>query len=117
MATVKPINAGELIHRGEFQQRTETREEDGGVSSTWSPIAGEARRWVRIEARSGAEFYAQDQTKSTITHSIVMRYEKRITPDMRFVYDGRTFQIESSLRRDGSVDRGELLAVERVTGS
>jgi SPP1 family predicted phage head-tail adaptor len=86
------MNPGKLNKRILLQRCVETEDGFGGGATSWVDVA---YAWASIEPLEGREYYQAQQINSAITHKVRIRYRDGITPDMRFVYNGRTFHIDS----------------------
>ena len=89
------MQAGNLRHRVTIQQVTETRDDMGGVTQTWSTFA--ANLHAEIAPLSGRELLLARQVNAETTHRIRLRYRAGITPKMRVLFGSRIFAIESVL--------------------
>lgn len=93
--------AHRLRHRVTIEQRTQTRDEFGGVVESWETVAiVPAEVWPL----SGREFVAAQAEQAGVTTRITIRYQAGIEPAMRITHDGRTYNIkavlpDSTLRR------------------
>ncbi len=104
------MRAGKLRHRITIQQRSESARDDYGAPTyAWSTLA---TRWASIEPLRGQERFIADQTQSGVTHRVRLRYLSGVKPEMRFDYDGRTFEIAQVLNRDELGAELELLCFE-----
>jgi SPP1 family predicted phage head-tail adaptor len=73
-----------------IQSATYAKNASGESVATWNT---HAKRWMSIEPISGEELVAAEKVQSNVTHKAKMRYLSTLTPDMRFSYDSRTFEI------------------------
>lgn len=53
--------------------------------------------WASLEAMTGKEFFASQQTQSTVTHRVRIRRREDVTQDMRVVCGERVFNIVAIL--------------------
>ena len=81
------MNPGNLRHRITFQ--LQDLEQDMEV---WNDIC---TTWANIRPIAGKEYFQAETINSELTHKIISRYKKEITPDMRVVYQNRIFYIQS----------------------
>lgn len=86
------MNFRKLRHRIDIQSMKRISDGMGGGDIAWTMIA---QVWSQIIPLNGSEFYDAQQTQAPITHKIIMRYREGVKPDMRIVYDGRFFEIQS----------------------
>lgn len=66
----KPIGAGEMRDRIEFQRETRVEDDGGGGSMTWTVLFS---RWAKVAAKSGNERDFARQTQSPADYRIVVR--------------------------------------------
>ena len=90
------IAAGKLRHLVSLQQRQTARDPDTGavINLGWVEVT---KLRASIEPLSAREFIAAGANQSKVTARIVTRRDKRVTADMRFVYDGCIYNIEGVL--------------------
>ena len=81
-----------LRHKVILEKKTQTSDGAGGYTTTWEEVA---TLWTSIEKRRGSERVHHGQLTATSTHIFRLRYTNIITPDMRFCFDGRIFNIRS----------------------
>lgn len=98
------LNAGELTSRGKLQQRSNTSDSQGGQIVAWADVA---TLWAKIRAVQGTEGFSADQQRPLVTYNITIRYRPGVTPSqygadasMRFVVEGRTFDIRTVIDTD-----------------
>ena len=88
-----PRNAsrlGALRHRVTIEEPVRTADEGGGADIAWSPVA---IVWAEVAPKTGREVFESDQLGGRITHDVRMRYRQGISAKMRFVHQGRIFDI------------------------
>jgi len=105
------MNAGKLRHRVTIQKLEEVDDGYGGVTSTWKDMA---TVWSSVEPLKGRELYAAQQVKAELTHRIRIRYMSGIKPEMRIVFDNRSFDIEAIIDPEERHESLELLCSEVV---
>lgn len=81
------MNPGELRYKITFQLQDLEQEVE-----KWDDVC---TVWANIKPIAGKEYYQAETIESELTHRIIMRYRKGITPEMRVVYKGRIFYIQS----------------------
>lgn len=86
------LPAGRLRHRIEIQNYEMTQDDWGGVIYAWSHWA---HVWASVEPLQGREFFAAQALQSQTTVRIRMRYRPGVTSQMRVLFDGRIYDIES----------------------
>jgi len=94
------IAAGSLRHLVSLQRRETARNPGtGAVNHAWVPVV---KLWASIEPLSAREFIAAAAQQSKVTVRIVTRRDARVTHGMRFVHQGRVYNIEGVLPDKGS---------------
>lgn len=97
------MKAGDLRHKVQIQNPSETGDSQGGAEFTWT-TAGSA--WAAIEPLSSREQSYQATIQISATHKVTMRYTPLVTNRSRLLYGARVFEIIS---RVNSEERGEQL--------
>lgn len=105
---------GELRHRLTFQTRTKTSDGMGGFTAPWTDSF---TVWGRVRAVSARERLFSQKMDAEVTHEIIVRYRTGITSEMRFTYDGRTFQVKAPFTPDERKAYITFYATEGVVGS
>jgi SPP1 family predicted phage head-tail adaptor len=95
-------NIGDMRHRVWLQSKSETRDAEGGVVSSWNSIAN---LWASINPMSGRELQIAQQMQSQSTIKIIIRWQSSFgfndLTKMRFISDlGQIFQIEQQLEEN-----------------
>lgn len=86
--------AHRLRHRVTIEQRTQSRDEWGGVVDSWATVTiVPAEVWPL----SGREFVAAQAEHAGVTTRITIRYQAGIEPAMRVTHDGKTYNIKAVL--------------------
>lgn len=88
------MRAGALRHRVQIQRATISRDAMGGEISTWATVA---TRWAEVAGLSGREYLAAQAGQATADHVITLRHLDGVTPAMRVLHGGRTFDVVSVL--------------------
>jgi SPP1 family predicted phage head-tail adaptor len=87
------VNAGKYNKPATIQKRQMGQDSYGATVNDWVTILN-AR--VGVSPLSGREFFEEHVENPELIHRIYMRYIRNtVTPDMRVLYDGRTFLIEA----------------------
>lgn len=86
--------AHRLRHRVTIEQRTQTRDEWGGVVESWETVTIVP---AEVYPLSGREFVAAQATQSGVTTKITIRYQAGIEPAMRVTHDGSIYNIRAVL--------------------
>jgi SPP1 family predicted phage head-tail adaptor len=88
------IGAGSLRHRVQIEELVASRDSDGVLTESWQPFA---EVWASIEPLSAREFIASGAGQSQIVARITVRYRAGLTPSMRIVHRGKTYNIAGVL--------------------
>lgn len=86
------MNIAKLRHRVTLQSKEFSKDEEGTPTETWIDVA---TVWASVEPLRGREYFAAATVNAENTVRIRMRYRRGVTPDMRALYDGRVFEIQS----------------------
>lgn len=105
------MNPGLLRHRITIQEHTETINENGFPEETWQD---KHYLWAMIKTLQGREYYQAAATQNENTVRFVVRYTAGITPDMRILHKGRTFDIVSVINDDEMNKTLTIMAKEVV---
>lgn len=104
-----PIRAGRLNKRVTLQTNTPVSDGGGGFTDAW---ADTATLWAEIEELTGTEGYEAQQTASTLSHRVTIRYRTSVTPQQRLTYGSRVLKINAVLNPRQANERLELLCTE-----
>lgn len=91
------MQAGTLKDRINIQRKTGGHDEwnvplpEGWENITAKPV------WANVRHLSGSEMLKADKETSTVRASVRIRWRKGVTPGMRVVHDGMTYDIEGVL--------------------
>lgn len=88
---------GELNKRLTLQKRNDTADTAGGFARGWTDVR---KIWASVTPGAGSETFITDQRQHVTTHRVVCRYATDIGPDNRFLYKGRTLDIDSIINED-----------------
>lgn len=90
------IDPGKMRYRVTFQKFTGTLDSFGDPlqsdDSQWPDVA---TVWAAIDPISGKEFYAAEQSQSSVTHKVRCRYRAGVETAMRIKCGARRFEIIS----------------------
>lgn len=103
--------AGKLRHRVTIQRMTETQNDYGETTQTWSDFAVSD---ASISPLSGREAFQAMQMQADVTHKVVTRYVAGVTPRMRLTFGERLFNIESVINSEERNIQLELLCKESL---
>lgn len=91
------VSIGDLRHRITFQTLSRVADEQGGFVETWTSLAPV---WAMIKPISSKERLFGQRLQYQRSHEVVIRWREDITQEMRFQFDGRTFQIKGTRASD-----------------
>jgi SPP1 family predicted phage head-tail adaptor len=91
------IQSGKLRHKISIEQKAIRRDSYGAEEITWTPFL---YAWASIEPLSGREYFLAQQIQASVDHKIIMRYQPGIRPDMKAVWNGRSFNIKAVLNKE-----------------
>jgi SPP1 family predicted phage head-tail adaptor len=87
------VQAGKYRFPATIQKRQMGQNSYGETTQDWSTVLSVR---VGVSPISGREFFDKEAINPELTHKVYMRYVRNVvTPDMRILYDGRTFLINS----------------------
>lgn len=104
---------GGMRRRLELQQEVRTPDGGGGYTVNWSTVA---TVWAEVEPISGRERFEAMRLQGEVTHRIVVRHRRDLTPDhtWRLRLGSRSFNVRAVINQ-GERDRFlELLCQEGV---
>ena len=84
------LDPGSLRSELALQANTSVPDGLGGYAESWVEIA---TVFAKIEPVSATSRFGPDQTMETVTHRITMRWRSGVAAAMRFVRQGRIFDI------------------------
>lgn len=109
------MRAGRLRHRITIQESTPTQDSFGEVDDDWSEFA---TRWARVVTGGGVsrarERFANDAKYAEADVRFELRHIDGVTPEMRVVYDGRTFDIIAAENVNERDRETHIMATERT---
>ena len=85
-----------LKKRVTVQNVTRTADGQGGFTETWTDHADV---WCSIEPVKAWERYQAAQLQAPVTHKIVMRYNRGVTPASRLKFGDRIFNVKEVINR------------------
>jgi SPP1 family predicted phage head-tail adaptor len=86
------VGAGDYNRRITLQHFETTKDSEGIVTQQWMDVA---TVWAAVEPLRGREYFAAAAVNAENTVRFRIRYRPGITPDMRLLYNGRVFEIQS----------------------
>ena len=105
------MNIKDFRHRIAIQAEQPTADGGGGYALAWTTLA---TVWANIKPSTAKELVASGHIESHVTHTITVRWRRdiAITPDMRVLYQSRTFAIRGVVNPNESNKWTVLLAEE-----
>jgi len=97
---VSKTRIGNLRHRITFQFVTHVSDGQGGTIATWNNLVSNPTVWAWVKPISSKERNFSNQIQYQRSHVVTIRHRTDITQDMRFLFDGRTFQLKGNFRPD-----------------
>lgn len=108
------MRAGSMRHRVTIQQRSTGVDAAGGALDSWETFA---TRWASLNRASGSEVWASAQRSGRVPSVFRLRYLAGVSPAMRLVHDGRTYEILSAVNQEGRKAELVITAEELVEGA
>lgn len=108
------MKTGELRHRITIQEKSVTRASNGEENETWASIATVPEVWAKVEPLRGREFFAAQETQSSIDYRITIRYRSDLDRTMRVVWGSETLDIVSVIPVRGEHKWLELMCASGV---
>lgn len=105
------MDPGDLNRQITIQQYAATRDTFGGEVQTWANVA---TVWASKAHRTSREFFAAQKTNAETTDLFIIRYRSGITPKVRVIFDGKTYDIIGANDPDGRRRELHLLCSEVV---
>lgn len=102
---------GKLRHRITIQEPTETTDNHGGYTESWSTFA---TVWARISPMSASEKHFADKLEEEVTHKIKIRSLSGLSAKMRIQFGSRIFKIVG--HRDIE-ERGKFMEINALEES
>jgi SPP1 family predicted phage head-tail adaptor len=88
------VSIGDLRHRLSLEAPLVTADGGGGVSRTWALVT---EVWGAIRPLSGSEATEADGVAGRVSHEIWVRHRTGVTPEMRFAFGTRLFEIRAAV--------------------
>lgn len=109
------VDIGRMRHRVMLQQRSGALDAFGQPVNSWLDVA---EIWADIRPVSGREQLRKFVPGWELTHTVLIRYDKRFMPlsslvVWRLVFDNRIFSISSALNFD---ERKRVVILECIEG-
>ena len=106
-----PHSIADLKHRLVVEAQSRVGDGGGGAVATWTPLA---EVWGAIRPSGGAERVEGDGNTGRVTHTVIIRWRRDVTPAMRLREGTRVFDVRAAF--DPADDRRWLVCLceERV---
>lgn len=91
------FHTGQFRHKIKFESFTEVINDNGFSTEDW---VVQKQVWAMIKTLQGREYYQAATTQNENSIRFIINYTNGLHPDMRVVYDGRNFDIESIINDD-----------------
>jgi SPP1 family predicted phage head-tail adaptor len=105
------MRAGKLRHIITIQRPTDTRNDYGEVVEGWEDVITTR---ASAEPLQGREYFASQQVRSETTTRFRIRWPGMpITPDMRVMFEGRAYDIDSVIDPNERHRELHVMAVEK----
>lgn len=108
------VRAGSYRHQLAIEQRSITPDAAGEPANTWTTFA-QVR--CSVEFSPGREVWASAQRNARVPTIFRIRYLAGVLPSMRIVFDGRYFDIKSSVDQEARKEELIITAEEHVEGN
>lgn len=93
------MGAGAFNRRIEFQKLTGAYNSEGVFVKKWLKFR---TLWAKVYPVSGREYFQAATTQNELTVRVVIRYRKDITTAMRFIYEGKSYEIKDIINDNDS---------------
>lgn len=103
--------ASNLRHKVTLERPALAPDSGGGYAQTWEEAA---TLWAAITRLRAGERYTNGQLTVSASHIFRLRYTSDITADMRFIFDGRAFNIRGIQNVDEKNRMLEVYAEEGI---
>lgn len=84
--------AGRLRQKIEIQKLTRHADGAGGATESWSKFAD---CYAEVSPVSAAQLAFYEKLEHRVTHKILIRYLPGLSHEMRVLFEGRVFQVQS----------------------
>jgi len=92
------ISAGAYRHRVTIQNYDDSEDELGQPQRKWADVLTNAS--ALVEDLTGRELLAAQEVHSTVSVRIRLRYRSGVSPKMRVLFNGDSYNIEAVIRAD-----------------
>lgn len=103
------IRTGDLNRRISIQSRSAALDTFGQRLTTWTDVLV---CWAGIDQLVGRELVLGQAVHNEVTHKVTILYRSTVTPQMRVVYWGRNFNIQSVIDPNTAHEFLELMCSE-----
>lgn len=84
------VAVGKMRHRVTIQNRTETRDDIGGVTLTYATVE---TVWAHVAELTSGERYQAEQNNMHTTHRVTMRSNSNVKGSSRLVVGSKTLEV------------------------
>lgn len=112
----RAITVSDMRTRVTFQVASRVTDNQGGWTESWANLATAPTVWGYLAAVNSRERLYAQQIQYQRSHILIIRYRSDITTDMRFTYNGRTFQVKG-IRNPEERKYFSIIDVEENQGS
>lgn len=106
---MKKLAIGALRHRIAFEKEVKVSDGYKGFTVTWQTVCVV---WASVDPLSGREYFYAHQVKAEVTHRVRIRYNEKVTTEMRIRHQNRYLMIESIIDLKERREFQEILARE-----
>ena len=103
------MKIGDLRYRITFEKPVKVPDGHKGFTVTWQAVCV---IWASVEPLSGREYFYAHQIKAEVSHRIRIRYNEKVTTEMRIKHRDRYLEIESIIDLKERREVQEILAKE-----
>ena len=107
------MNPGEYTDRVRIEEKSVTR--DASIGSEIVSWALVATIWAKYDPLRGQEFFSAKQNQSSTLTRFRMHYRSDITKEMRIVFRGLCYEIDSVIDVGGRRTELEVMTTEGLT--
>ena len=106
---MKGFAIGNLRHRITFEKPVKVADGYKGHTVTWQDVI---TVWASVDPLSGREYFYAHQIKAEVSHRVRIRYNEKVSTEMRIKHKDRYLMIESIIDLKERREIQEILAKE-----
>ena len=103
------MKIGDLRHRITFEKAVKVPDGYKGHTVTWQPVCVV---WASVEPLTGREYFYGHQIQAEVSHRVRIRYNEKVTTEMRIKHRDRILTIESIIDMKERHEVQEILSRE-----